>query len=169
MRHRALNVLTILSLVLFVAVLAVLMRGRWFHEFGIINRSHTVYHVGYVHRGFYVADYQGVTQAYQQSHPVVARWSSLSAGPSVIGDYATARRALGFSVVRIDYSQPHPYDTFRALVIPFWAPLCLFAALPVIRLARHARRKPPPGHCRRCGYDLRASPDRCPECGAAAA
>jgi hypothetical protein len=51
--------------------------------------------------------------------------------------------------------------------IPFWFPLLLTALLPICRgaAAWRARRRAP-GLCRTCGYDLRATPDRCPECGA---
>jgi hypothetical protein len=54
--------------------------------------------------------------------------------------------------------------------IPFWWLAILLSAVPVLWTLRmgvsRIRRKR--GHCRSCGYDLRATPDRCPECGGGA-
>jgi hypothetical protein len=59
----------------------------------------------------------------------------------------------------------------RAVVVPLWIP-ALLAAVPVLlwlrRYFRHHRRTAH-GLCPACGYDLRATPDRCPECGLALA
>ena len=49
------------------------------------------------------------------------------------------------------------------LIVLAVAPMCWWAAY---RRRRHAARL---GLCAQCGYDLRATPGRCPECGAAAA
>ena len=59
----------------------------------------------------------------------------------------------------------------RAIVIPFWAPtiLSLTLSIPAVVLARRsavrAYRKRH-GLCVACGYDIRESKERCPECGA---
>jgi hypothetical protein len=56
---------------------------------------------------------------------------------------------------------------FALLRIPYWAPLMLLAvplALNVLKLRRQFRRMRF-GLCRKCGYDLRESRGRCPECG----
>lgn len=56
----------------------------------------------------------------------------------------------------------------KSVLIPVWIPTVLFSLILVagpIGL-RHRRRKHRKlGMCLKCGYDLRASKDRCPECG----
>jgi hypothetical protein len=52
------------------------------------------------------------------------------------------------------------------LVVPTWLLVLLWSVpLPVVLLRWFRRRRHPVGHCQTCGYDLRATPDRCPECG----
>ena len=58
------------------------------------------------------------------------------------------------------------HQNFRwVVIVTHWFLVLTFAALPAYRLARRMRRRHPPGRCRACGYDLRATPERCPECG----
>ena len=60
-------------------------------------------------------------------------------------------------------------------VLPLWLPALASAVLPSAWLAswwrqrRRTRRADGAMSCAACGYDLRASPGRCPECGATAA
>jgi hypothetical protein len=60
----------------------------------------------------------------------------------------------------------------RRLSLPLWPIATLFTGLvligPVIRYARRARRRRQ-NLCVACGYDLRGTPESCPECGRAAA
>lgn len=64
-------------------------------------------------------------------------------------------RAIHLSYVRVTSVRLLPVMVLSALLPGLWALLW-------VRRRRAAR----PGCCAACGYDLRASPERCPECGA---
>ncbi|MFI5381172.1 MAG: hypothetical protein ACHRHE_17885 [Tepidisphaerales bacterium] len=71
-------------------------------------------------------------------------------------------RFAGFSLRRATVPDSH-----WVVDLPLWCPLVLFAILPLLwtRRWRRRRRQRMMGLCTVCGYDLRATPDRCPECG----
>jgi hypothetical protein len=76
-------------------------------------------------------------------------------------DVLTARRSITRHTLRFGFSWWILFITFSIL------PLGRFTAFAMRLRRRRARRRD--SRCLACGYDLRATPDRCPECGTAAA
>jgi hypothetical protein len=98
---------------------------------------------------------------------------------------ASISRFLGFQVYRLDTGtrrSVYPTPTFslykrrivKIVTVPQWS-LCLLFSLPIAawiylvwRPRRRRARRLKLGLCTSCGYDLRSSPNQCPECGAPA-
>ena len=88
------------------------------------------------------------------------------------GGWAKQWSAIGFDYGNRGFQFGHGGREFVpkgfTLEVPYWLPLLLTAVVVArIRLIqRKALRLESAGICGKCGYDLRATPERCPECGA---
>ena len=70
----------------------------------------------------------------------------------------------------LKFTGPTFFVGFRFLGVSWWLPALLFAVPPVLwgwraRVHNRKNRCSREQTCPRCGYDLRATPGRCPECG----
>ncbi len=67
----------------------------------------------------------------------------------------------------LEWPSVNPYPGVPGLLvfIPLWMPLAI-AAILTAWLWHRDRRRIPPGHCRKCGYNLTGNVSgKCPECG----
>jgi hypothetical protein len=140
--------------------------------------------------GIYICDYWNLTnnntgwafyhQVGQVSHEYPYAVTSTSGGKTTRwkrGQFAYMRSEVGRDKLwmQMDNAPPTFFATKAiesAWVLPYWSlvvvglPLPILATVVFIRTRRRKHRSRA-GLCRKCGYDLRASPDRCPECGTA--
>jgi hypothetical protein len=175
MRRRLLNLLTALSLLLCVAVMLAWV-GSYFRPRPMAwgDARLSVGHMLLLYPGgvAFVTD--------TGSMPITLR-SDGESMETVSQEVRSHREFFGIHVTRLQHERSTEpgvsYGQRRQMESTFWLPFFVFALLPAWRLAwnanqlmRRCRRwiNRKDGLCRRCGYDLRATPDRCPECGTVA-
>lgn len=102
------------------------------------------------------------------------RWGSPWMGNPTIERKFGFERFVGTMTAQIStssYGGPGRPSAYAALSVPRWAVLIVLLAWPTLRVilaAQRARRRSwrrRHHRCVECGYDLRASPAGCPECG----
>ena len=74
---------------------------------------------------------------------------------------------IGLGYWRINPTFSPPVAIF-VVGVPYALLVVVFAILPAHAVVRRVRRRQADrrvGFCQRCGYDLRETPERCPECG----
>lgn len=77
--------------------------------------------------------------------------------------------AVGFGGWTNTFMTRQSSSVMTGIYVPHWFLLFLFAIIPFVKVRRALllRRRAAKGCCTKCGYDLRASPEKCPECGTA--
>jgi hypothetical protein len=173
--RRLLNLLTTMSLVLFMATAGACVRSYVSADNFILQIRSAYAHrywliaPGWNHGVIYLAYYSLAIVDEPAEDRAVAQFVRFRHGPYAAFVIPQQWRFEN----RSGNGAPSGYRTAAAWLIqaPFWFPLAITGLLPARAIYRRARnharcRHAQRGLCPTCGYDLRATPERCPECGA---
>ena len=172
MKRRLLNLMTALSLVLCLAMVALWVRSHWRADIGSwAAQTYETYQEMSAWRleRWMIISSRGEVEFIHTDH-YVGRGRRTEAGfiyrNRPADENARAydprlSRRLGFEM--------KSWDANQIVRVPHGLLVAGFAALPVWRAygVRKRRCRARSGLCSACGYDLRATPGKCPECGTA--
>ncbi len=182
--HILLNSLTLLSLLLCLAAAALWIRGLWAADAIVAGfwdyRPHPRY-PAYKDASFLLAVHERgrCTFSIVKRACVEGPGRHLQTGPGPNGEKFAYQRADSDGLMKLAPAGPGVQVSdiyfggfgyreaayFKSTAIPDWSLVTATILLPAARLLKRRLRNPLPGMCQKCGYDLRATPNRCPECG----
>ena len=169
MKRRLFGMTSLISLLLCVAALVLWVRSYWYYDVLVVPLPHPWSHVSingirgraefWVHRSWLEPVHAVVGTVRLQKVEFI--WP-----PSRTADMMPHPPSFEFRY--IDASHSGMDIRFYVIALPHWFLAALLAMAPALFLWRRLRasHRLHRNLCRNCGYDLRASPGRCPECGA---
>jgi hypothetical protein len=162
-----LNRLTVLSIVLCLAIVGLWVRSYWVQDvFEHCDQGTRRHQMAMSYRGVIclIAEQDLLGMFVDFTSISGFGYHSRVAEPREVG---FAWRFLGFDGWSYVWDVFPKFEYQYYVFIPDWFILAIAAILPSVRGISSLRRRRAwvPGRCRQCGYDLRATPDRCPECG----
>src|SRR5262245_25057385 len=163
-KRRLFNLLAVVSLVLCLASLVLWIRDSRHFDYAAISSSSRLFVCTTFPGGLKFSSWPGQGQGRAGFRFRSFRYNLPDASGQWISPPQVSWAMLGF-----DFKSTPSTPAGIELSVPFWFLTALFLTLPltlVFRSVRRRRRRGQ-GQCAHCGYDLRASKDRCPECGAA--
>jgi hypothetical protein len=165
-----LNAATAVSVVLCLAAVVLWARSYWSHDSatwnGFVRPAGPNPKYGYFSYDVDVASTRG--RARVQTTRLISD-SPARSRPTYDAQEPYDLEAVGTSPAnRFGFEARRVNVDIATVMFPIWAPVLAFAIPPLCwagALLRRRRRPGRAGLCPACGYDLRATPDRCPECG----
>lgn len=158
------TVASLFSLLLFLAITSMAVRSYWAadsyewwpEDWGVGELWGCSSH-GCVAFGRWAGPVSNHFEGYHSDEPRSLVEGLTNANPN---DTRLILPAIGLAYLHFD----HEIEVSYVVVFPFWLMLTGTAVMPLCWY-RTTRCRAKAGYCTSCGYDLRASKDRCPECG----